>query len=68
MSAQQDAEKFVATLAQLLHDNPGQPVALVERNGEVQLGVMSIIPEADDWCLNPVPVAQIVDIDLKSAA
>lgn len=65
MSAQ-DAESFVATLAQLLKDNPGQPVALVEENGEVQLGVMNIIPTEQDWFVDPVTVAKLVD--LESAA
>jgi hypothetical protein len=55
-------------LAKLLKENPGQPIALIERNGEVQIGVMNIIPKEKDWFANPVPLAKIVEIDLKSAA
>lgn len=69
MSAQ-DAEIFVAMLAQLAKDNPGQAISLVEQDGEILLGVMNILPEQDDWCINPVPVARLIagGMELKSAA
>lgn len=68
MSAQ-DAEEFVAKLTELLVMNPGQPIAIYTRDDDVILmGVMNIIPNANDWFAGPIAVGKIVESDLESAA
>ena len=59
-----NAELFVDRLIRLAHEFPGQPVAVIEDNGGLKVGVMSLLdPIADDWCLTPVPLANLASAE-----
>jgi hypothetical protein len=65
----QDAENLVKLMVKMTESYPDQPVALIQDDGELKIGVMSIYqPTEKDWCLNPVPVAQLVDTPIEPAA
>jgi hypothetical protein len=58
----QEAEQIVEKLIELARENPGQPVAIVnDANGGLMAGVMSLLPEEDDWMFDPIPLDQLIE-------
>jgi hypothetical protein len=54
-----NAEDFLKTLFWLAREFEGQPVSIIE-DGGLKVGVMNLThPTDDDWCLRPVPVADL---------
>jgi len=45
----------------------GLPVALIIEDGEVKVGVMNFIPDANDWFTNPIPLEQWIDKEKEGA-
>lgn len=59
--SQIEAELFVNRLLKLAEQFPGQPVGIVSEGDEFTVGVLNILPNDDDWCLNPVTLEQLTD-------
>lgn len=54
-----NAEDFLKVLFWLAREFEGQPVGIIE-DGGLKVGVMNLThPTDDDWCLRPVPVADL---------
>ena len=61
-----DQDKFLAALWDLVHEHPGQPIALVEEAGIPKIGVMNIIAEDDDWMVKPIDIPDFVALTTDS--
>lgn len=60
MNGIQNAQAFVEELFRLAQQFKDQPVAIIEKDGKLQVGVMSLYqPDRDDWMYNPVPVENL---------
>ena len=63
-----NAELFVNQLLCLAREHPGQAVALIEQPAGLQVGVLNIVVEDDDWFSCPVPLEQLtLDVGLEAA-
>jgi hypothetical protein len=59
-TASSSAATIVERLIKLAEAFPGQPVAVVQTEGGLQVGVMNLLnPTDEDWCLRPVPLTQL---------
>lgn len=62
MNGIQDAQRLVDELFRLAKQFPDQPVAIIEKDGKLQVGVMSLYkPESDDWMYEPISVDQLMN-------
>jgi len=63
-----NAERFVEQLICLAREHPGQAVALVEQPDGLQVGVLNILVENDDWYQCPIPAERFaLDVGLEAA-
>jgi hypothetical protein len=60
--------KLFRFMRQLARAHPHLPVALVCGPDGLQIGILNIIPQADDWYQNPVKVADLEIPVLKDPA
>ena len=54
-----DAELFVERLMKLAEEFPGLPIAVIDDQGSLQVGVLNMYDlDNDDWCEKPVSLEE----------
>lgn len=63
-----DAEAFVEALMNAARAYPGMPVAVIDEEGSLKVGVMSLPdPTDEDWFYHPVPIEDFEFSESSSA-